>query len=111
MLFSLVQKAYANEVDLGEKFTLGIGGSPVKDTYSNPSVLVNLITKNLMIVGGIILFFMIILAGFKFLQDSSKSKEEATKILKTAIIGFIIMFSAFWIVQIIKLITGADIRL
>jgi hypothetical protein len=112
MSFQLIKQAHAvGDVDLGEKFTLGIGGNPVKDTYGTPADLVNPLVKNVMIAGGIILFFMFILAGFKFLQDTTKGKEEAVKILKTALIGFIVMFSAFWIVQIIQLITGADIRI
>lgn len=110
-LFSLVSKAHAAEVDLGDKFTLGIGKPPVSSVYSRPADLVNLIVPNLMVVAGIIFFFMFILAGFKFMGDSAKGKEEAMNIFKTALIGFILMFAAFWIVQIIKVITGADINL
>ena len=112
MSFNLIPKVYAQGgVDLGEKFTLGVGGAPVKDVYSTPADLVNVIVSNLMVLGGVILFFMIILAGFKFLQDTTKGKEEAMKIMKTALIGFILMFSAFWIVQIVKVITGTNIVL
>lgn len=113
MSFSFISKVYAanSEVDLGDKFTLGVGGEAVKNVYQTPADLVNLLTNNLMVIGGIILFFMVIIAGFKFLQDSAKGKEEATKIMKSALIGFILMFSAFWIVQIVKVITGTDIPL
>lgn len=110
-LFSLVKQAYAAEVDLGEKFTLGVGGAQVKDTYGKPADLINIIVPNLMVVGGIIIFFMFIMAAFKFMGDSSKGKEEAMGIMKTALIGFVLMFAAFWIVQIVKVITGTDINL
>jgi low temperature requirement protein LtrA len=113
MSFKLIEQAYAadTEVDLSTKFTLGIGGDSVKSTYKNPTDLVNVLVNNLMVVGGIILFLMILLAGFKFLQDTTKGKEEAAKILKTALVGFILMFSAFWIVQIIQVMTGTNIIL
>ncbi|MDH5533398.1 MAG: hypothetical protein OEX81_03160 [Candidatus Pacebacteria bacterium] len=116
MSFNLIPKVYAacedaNGLDLGCKFTLGISGDPVKDIYQTPADLVNLIVSNLMVLGGIILFFMVILAGFKFLQDTTKGKEEAMKIMKSALIGFILMFSAYWIVQIVKAITGTNIVL
>ncbi len=88
--------------------TLGDGRS-VEDVYDKPAKIVNLIVSNLFVVAGIVIFFMIIGAGYSFLQDSSGSKEEAKKLATGAIIGFIIMFSAYWIVQIIVLITGADI--
>jgi hypothetical protein len=112
MSFNLVPQAYANsDFDLGEKYTLGIGGREVREVYSTPADLVNLLASNIMVIGGIILFFMVILAGFKFLQDSSKGKEEAINIMKAALVGFILMFSAYWIVQIVKVITGTDILL
>lgn len=120
MSFNLIPKVNAQcadnsaadgSIDLGECFTLGVGGDPVKDVYQTPADLVNLIVSNLMVLGGIILFFMIILAGFKFIQDTTKGKEEAMKIMKSALIGFILMFSAFWIVQIVQFITGTNILL
>jgi hypothetical protein len=112
MSFNFIPKVYAQSgVDLGEKFTLGVGGAPVKDVYQTPADIVNLIVFNLMVLGGIILFFMVILAGFKFLQDTTKGKEESMKIMKTALIGFILMFSAYWIVQIVQVITGTNIVL
>lgn len=110
-LLSFVTKAHAAEVDLGDSFTLGIGEGKVSDVYKTPADLVNLIANNLFIIGGIIIFFMFLLAGFKFMGDTTKGKDEALGIIKTALIGFILMFSAFWIVQILKLITGADINL
>lgn len=110
-LFSLVKQAYAAELDLGDKFFLNDNGDKVKDIYSKPTDLVNIIVPNLMVVGGIIIMFMFIMAAFKFMGDSSKGKEEAMGIMKTALIGFVLMFAAFWIVQIVKVITGTDINL
>lgn len=110
-LFSLVKQAYAGEVDLGNKFFLNDSGTTVKEVYSKPADLINVIVPNLMVVGGIIIFFMFIMAAFKFMGDSAKGKEEAAGIMKTALIGFVLMFAAFWIVQIVKVITGTDINL
>jgi len=97
-------------INLGESFTLGTKeGKLVKDVFKTPADMVNLITNNLMILGGIFLFLMIIMAGFKFVQDDSKAKEEAKKIMKATISGFLLLFSAYWIVQIIQVITGANL--
>lgn len=110
MNFTLVKKAYAaSPIPLNRKFTLGIGGDPVESRYDTPADIVNIIVPNLMVAAGIIFFFMFILAAFKFMGDSAKGKEEALNIFKTALIGFILMFAAYWIMQIIKVITGADI--
>lgn len=110
MSFNLVNQAYAVEKNLNDSFILR-PGVKVSDVYDTPADLVNLITNNLMVVGGIIIIFMVILAGFKFLGDTAKGKEEGLNIIKTALIGFILMFSAYWIVQIIQVITGTNITL
>jgi hypothetical protein len=98
----------AHAANLSDYLRLG-GGTSVKDRYDSPDKLVNLIISNLFMVAGIVIFFLIIGAGYGFLQNSSKGKEEAKNLATGAIIGFIVMFAAYWIVQIIAAITGADI--
>jgi len=73
--------------------------------------LVNLIVPNMFVLGGIAVFAMMLLAGFKFISNTSKGKEESLVIFKNAVIGFSVMFCAYWVVQVIKLVTGADIPL
>ncbi|MBP9820132.1 hypothetical protein KBC79_05355 [Candidatus Woesebacteria bacterium] len=83
----------------------------VKDVYTNPAFLVNLVVRNVFILAGIVIFFLIILAGYKFLTQDKKGLEEARNILTTAFLGLIFMLSAYWIVQLIAYVTGADIVL
>ncbi len=85
------------------------GGETVADHYAEPTDIVNLIVANLFVVAGIILFGLIIMAGFKYLQGTSEGKEEAKNLITGAVIGFLVMFAAYWIVQIIQFVTGADI--
>lgn len=85
--------------------------SLVRDRYSSAGFLVNLIVKNLFVIAGIILFFLILLAGYKFIIGGKKGVEEARTLITTALTGFAIMFAAYWIVQIMKVITGTDIPL
>jgi len=82
-------------------------GSTVAGVYDTPAVIVNVIVRNLFVFGGMVLFFMIILAGFKFaMSPQSKGKEDAKNIIQGAGIGFLIMFSAYWIIQILEILTG-----
>jgi hypothetical protein len=97
-------------IDLGTYLRLS-DSRTVSEIYSNPAFLVNLIVKNLFVLAGIVLFLMVFYAGFKFIQGGAKGAEEAKTIATTAVIGFIIMFSAYWVVQIVALITGTDIIL
>lgn len=122
MSFSFIPQIYAQGVggqagaeieagiNLGEEFKLGASSNvSVADVYKTPADMVNLIANNLFILGGIFFFLMVIYAGFKFIKEDTKAKEEGKKIMKTAIAGFLVMFSAYWIVQIVKVITGANI--
>jgi phage shock protein PspC (stress-responsive transcriptional regulator) len=81
----------------------------VAGVYDTPAVIVNVIVRNLFVFGGMVLFFMIILAGFKFaMSPQSKGKEDAKNIIQGAGIGFLIMFSAYWIIQILEILTGIE---
>ena len=83
-------------------------GNTVAGVYDTPAVMVNVIVRNLFVLGGIILFFMIILAGFKFAMSPTSAKEDAKKIATGAGIGFLVMFSAYWIIQILEILTGIE---
>lgn len=114
-LSSLVPSAYAlcdlseKNLDLAECFTLGTGKT-VQEVYTDPATLVNLIVRNVFVLAGIILFAMILFAGFKFISGASgKAVEESKNILQTVIIGFLVMFSAYWIIQIIEVLVGTQI--
>jgi hypothetical protein len=111
MLWSLIA-ANTGEVglDLGSAYTLS-DGRPVKDVFSTPADLVNLIVPNLFVVAGIAVMVMTILAGYKFLTKGQQGIQDTMKIVLTTGVGIIIMFTAYWVVQIIKQVTGADIPL
>ncbi len=83
----------------------------VSEVYTTPAFLVNLVVRNLFVFGGIVLFFMLLLAGFKFVTGGKKGLDDAKQIMTSALIGFLLMFSAYWIVQIVKLITRTNIVL
>ncbi len=119
MVLNLIPQAYAScspgtdeAFNLGDCVQLGDGRSVNQvEAYSTPAGLFNLIVPNLFIIGGIILFFLLLFAGFKFISGGTKGKDEAQQMLTTAVAGFLLMFAAYWIVQIIKVVTGADINL
>lgn len=97
----------SNTLDLTNCLRLS-GTQTVGDVYSTPAVLIDLIVRNLFPIAGVILFVMIIFAGFQYITNP-KGPDEARSILEAAIIGLIIMFAAYWILQIVKIITGANV--
>lgn len=115
-MFGFVGKVYAQcepggtNVNLGDCLLLG-DGQRVSEVYTSPAFLVNLIVRNIFVLGGIVIFLMIFYAGFKFIQDTTKGKDEAQKIMTAAIVGAITMFSAYWILQIVGVLTGVNVGL
>lgn len=97
-----------SNLDLGECFLLN-ETQTVGSVYNTPTVLVNQVVSILFIAGGLVLFFMILYAGYLFITDDVKGVDKSKEVLQTALTGFIIMFCAYWIVQIIGYMTGAQI--
>lgn len=98
----------STNLNLGDCYALN-NEQAVKDVYTDPTVLINLIVRNVFVIAGIVLFFLFIYAGFLFITGDVKGKDKAKEVLQGAVLGFIVMFAAFWIVQIVKVVTGADI--
>lgn len=97
-------------IPLGDCLKLS-DNTKVSDTYTTPAFLVNLLMRNIFVAAGVVLFFMILLAGFQFVAGGKKGAENAKQIATATAIGFALMFSAYWIVQIVKLLTKTNIIL
>lgn len=95
------------EISLGEKLILK-DGTPVKDVFNSTDDMLNLIVKVLFVGAGLVLFVMIIGAGIAMIQGGGKDAEKAKTTMTSAVLGFIIMFAAYWIMQIIQLLTGIN---
>lgn len=93
-------------VDIGESF-----GSPFGKTKEIGD-LISIILNASFAVAGIIILFLFILAGISLIAGAGSSDpqkiERGKKTLTSAIIGFIIIFGAYWIIRIIEIITGSS---
>lgn len=95
----------AQGVDIGRWYGSDIGRRP-SDAPSN--IIENLVTTAV-IIAGVGLLFMIMISGYQFISSSGgdpKSKEAARNRLTWGIIGFIIVFAAFWFIQLLEAVTG-----
>jgi len=84
-------------------------GSTVSSVYNQPTVLINLLVRNIFVVAGIILFLSVIFAGFKLISGSTKGLEESKTLATSALMGLALMFAAFWIIQILEVVLGTDL--
>lgn len=91
------------QVNIGEEWPLA----------ANFSSLGELATKLLpisLLVAGVIFFSLVVYAGFSMItaagSDDAQAREKWKAVLTKGAIGLAIIFSAFWILQIINYITG-----
>jgi len=78
---------------------------------STPGGIISEILSFAFPIAGMILFVILIMAGLKMLTGASNSKnmEEGKQMITTAILGFIILFAAYWIAQLLEIIFGINI--
>jgi hypothetical protein len=88
------------------KGPLSIGGS------ANPSIggILNTAIPLLFAFAGLGLLLMLIFAGYTFLTSAGDAKkmEQGKQRLTNAIVGFFIVFAAYWIVQLTGTIFGLE---
>ena len=95
------------QVDIGSTF-----GSPIGQTVGLGD-LVSIILSNAIIFAGVIMVFLLIFGGISIIigagQDNPEAAARGKQAATTAVIGFIIIFAAYWIIQIIEAMTGLQI--
>ena len=75
------------------------------------SIVSTLLSQYIFFFAGLILLFMLIMGGFQMLTsagDPEKVKAGQGKIT-TGLIGFLIIFVAYWLMQIIEVVLGFTI--
>lgn len=97
----------ATGVPIGEKF-----GSPFGQSKGLAD-LVSVVLSNVLVIAGIILLFFFIFGGISMIagagRDNPEQAAKGKQATTAALVGFIIIFAAYWIIQIIEKITGLDI--
>ena len=88
-------------------------GRTVSGTFPTVGSLLSVILKNSLTLIGIIMLVLLISGGLMFIigagsQDSKKS-AQAKSMITDALIGFAVVFLAYFIIQIIQVITGLNI--
>lgn len=94
-------------VSIGQEF-FGDSGSSLQEVTIS-SFVSNALTASISI-SGIILLFILIGGGIAIIQGAGSNDPQAIdkgkKAATGALIGFIVVFSAYWIVKLIEQLTG-----
>ena len=88
-----------------------IGPSTTKfQSLNGISELVSLFLKISFVLAGLILLFYFILGGIGMISSAGKSDPKAAETAKatitSAVIGFVVVFTAYWIVKLIGNLLG-----
>lgn len=101
-------------LEIGKEFWLkpkaGITGTPA---YQSLGGFISAVLPNVYIIAGVILFVLLIIGGITTIAGAGKGDQEATKkgqkAITAALLGFLIIFASYWIIQIIEVVTGIEI--
>lgn len=95
-------------VDIGQTF-LGNSSGNLKDA-TGIGVYVSAIVTGAISLSGIILLFLLIGGGIGIIQGAGKNNpeqlEKGKKAATSALIGFIVVIAAYWIVKLVESLTG-----
>lgn len=75
--------------------------------------LVSIVLSNAIVIAGIILLFLLVFGGISMIVGAGQSNPEKTaqgkKAATSAIVGFAIIFTTYWIIEIVGKIAGFNI--
>ena len=88
---------------------------PAKNTdFQTLGGVISAFLPKILLVAGIIFFIMTVLAGVGMIagagSSDAQSKEKARSFLTYSIIGLVIIFTSYWIVQIISFTTFNSLK-
>lgn len=91
----------------------GGGGKTISQLYPDPASLVTVIIRNGLTIAGIILIALIVAGGFMMIASAGSGDQKKAAAAKTlitdALIGFLVIFLSYFIIQIVEVITGLKI--
>lgn len=96
---------YLAQVNIGDAY-----GSPFDGTNTGLGDLATLFLSTAIVIAGVVLLFLIVGAGFKIVSSAGnndpKSAGQGKQALTYALIGFFIIFGAYWIIRILEEMVG-----
>lgn len=88
-------------------------GRNLNETFPNIGSLVTVLLQNAYTLIGLILLVLLIFGGLMFIigagSDDQKKTAQGKAVITDALIGFAVVFLAYFIIQIIEVVTGLEI--
>jgi hypothetical protein len=93
----------------------GLKGEPSKSpyfrTFSTPGGIISRLLLFAFPIAGIVLFLMIVWGGFEMVTGATnaKSMDAGKQRITAAVVGFLLLFVSYWLMQLIELVFGLSI--
>jgi hypothetical protein len=86
------------------------GHQGAQDIADSPTAFLSAILPNIFTIAGLLLLVYLVAGGLMVIKSAgSEGKGKGKDAITNALVGFIIIFSAYWIIQAIEIITGIPI--
>ncbi|MBI2010516.1 MAG: hypothetical protein HYS86_05095 [Candidatus Chisholmbacteria bacterium] len=98
--------------ELGDAFKLQ-GGKSIGniDAFQSPRAFIAAILPNAFILAGLILLILLIGGGITMITQAGnpEAQQKSKGVVTAAVLGFVIIIAAYWIIQILQVLTGVGI--
>jgi hypothetical protein len=88
------------------------GGASKFQSLDSIGGIISLFLNGAFVLSGLILLFFFILGGIGMISSAGESDpqkaEQAKKTITSALIGFVIVFTSYWIVKLISSLLGVE---
>ena len=83
-----------------------ITGGPI-----TPATIINSLIPIIFILAGIILLFILVFGGFTIFVSAGNPEKikKGTGMITSALIGFLIIFAAYWIIELLQITFGITV--
>ena len=100
--------------NIGDEFWLkhnkAITGVPAYQSFGG---FISAVLPNVYVIAGVILFVLLLAGGIMVISSAGKGESDSTKkgsqAITAALLGFLIIFLSYWIIQIVEVITNIEI--
>lgn len=114
-------------LDIKQYFNLGTNSSGARKDITDPYLvpgsgsgavaggglftILSTVIKNIYVITGIILLFFIVIGGIGMILNAgnAEKQKQSSNTVTSAVIGYFIMFVAYWIIRIIEIFTDTQI--
>lgn len=87
------------------------GDNPAKNIADAPALWISNFLPAIYMIASLILLVYIVMAGFVRIATagSAEQKDQGKQAITNALLGYLLIFASYWIIQLVQFLTGIPI--